>query len=119
MDKMCDGHLWCTTKSTNFQNKFELSFQQSTCAGHLEYLDDYYQYMHCNRGVCNNTEWTRTTPVALDKFELECKVCHLIPMCIALYHARIIYIHSSSLKDVQGLYSSSCARPSRLQWNMM
>ena len=26
MDKMCDGHLWCTTKTTNIQNDFGLVF---------------------------------------------------------------------------------------------
>ena len=26
MDKMCDGHPWCTTKTTNIQNDFGLSF---------------------------------------------------------------------------------------------
>lgn len=27
MKKMCDGHPWCTTKTTNIQNDFGLSFQ--------------------------------------------------------------------------------------------
>jgi len=35
MDKMCDGHPWCTTKTTNIQNDFGLSFRRSTCTGHL------------------------------------------------------------------------------------
>ena len=35
MDKMCDGYPWCTTKITNIQNDFRLSFRRSSCAGHL------------------------------------------------------------------------------------
>ena len=30
MDKMCDCHHWCTTKTTTIQNDFGLFFQQST-----------------------------------------------------------------------------------------
>jgi hypothetical protein len=35
MNKMYDGHHWCTTKTINIQNDFGLSFRRSTCAGHL------------------------------------------------------------------------------------
>ena len=37
MDKMCDGHPWCTTKTINIQNDFELSFRHSSCVGHLQH----------------------------------------------------------------------------------
>jgi hypothetical protein len=48
MDKMYDGHPWCTTKITNIQNDFELSFRRSTCAGHLQCHNDYCDYMNRN-----------------------------------------------------------------------
>lgn len=32
--------------------------------------------------------------VALNKYNLECKVCHLALVCFAMCHARIIYVHS-------------------------
>ena len=35
MDKMCNGHPWCTIKTTNIQND-KLSFRRSSCAGHLQ-----------------------------------------------------------------------------------
>ena len=31
MDKMCDGHPWCATKTMNIQNDFGLSFRRVTC----------------------------------------------------------------------------------------
>jgi hypothetical protein len=46
MDKMCDGHPWCTTKTTNIQNDFGLSFWRSTCVGYLQCHYDYYNYMN-------------------------------------------------------------------------
>lgn len=53
MDMMCDGHPWCTIKSINIHNIFELSSRQFTCANHLKHLDDYCEYMHRNIGVCD------------------------------------------------------------------
>ena len=35
MDKMCDGHLWCTTKTTNIQNDFGLFFRRTMKPWHL------------------------------------------------------------------------------------
>ena len=35
MDKMCDGHPWCTTKTINIQNDFGYFFKRSSYAGHL------------------------------------------------------------------------------------
>ena len=54
MDKMCDGHHWCTTKTMNIQNNFGLSFWRSTCVGYLQCHNEYYDYMHHN-GVCETT----------------------------------------------------------------
>ena len=41
LNKICDGHPWCTTKITNIQNEFGLSFRRFTCASHLQCPDDY------------------------------------------------------------------------------
>lgn len=57
MDKMCNGHPWCTAKTINIHNNFGLSFQRSTCAGHLQCHNDCCDYMHRNGGMCNNIEW--------------------------------------------------------------
>jgi hypothetical protein len=103
MDKMCDGHPWCTTKTTNIQNNFGLSFRHSTCVCHLQCPNDYCDYMHRNGGLRNNTEWAGSTPlpffvgnVALIRFNIKCKVCRSTHVYIALCPARIIYIYSSS-----------------------
>jgi hypothetical protein len=103
MDKMCDGDPWCTTKTTNIQNDFGLSFRHSSCAGHLQCTNTYCNYLYHNGGVHNCTEWIRSTPTAFSvgnvapkKSKLECKICRLTPVCIALCHARILYVHSTS-----------------------
>ena len=104
MDKICDGHSWCTTKTTNIQNDFELSFRRSTCARHFQCPNDYYDYVHRNGGLRNNTKWAGSTPlpfvvgnVSPTRSTIECKICRSTLMCIALCHARIIYIHSTSI----------------------
>ena len=47
MDKKCDGHLWCTFKTTDIQNNFRLSFRRS-CVGHLFCINKYRDYMYRN-----------------------------------------------------------------------
>lgn len=60
--------------------------------------------MYHNGGVHNCIEWIGSIPnpfsagdVAPKNTILECKVCRSMAMCIALYHARTIYVHSTSL----------------------
>jgi hypothetical protein len=60
--------------------------------------------MNRNGGLRNNTEWAGSTPLSFDvgvvppiRSTVECKVCRSTPVCIAFYHARIIYIHSTSV----------------------
>jgi hypothetical protein len=60
--------------------------------------------MNYNGGLRNNTEWVGSIPlpydvgnVSLTRSTVECKVCRSTPVCIVLYHARIIYIHSTSV----------------------
>ena len=104
VDKMCDGHPWYTTKSTNIQNDFRLSFRHFSCASHLQCHNDCCDYMHRNGVVQNNIEWACSTPfpftvgnVAPIRSTIECKVCRSTLVCITLCHARIIYIHSTSV----------------------
>jgi hypothetical protein len=59
--------------------------------------------MHRNAGERNNIEWAGSTPtpfsmgiVAPERSKLEYKVCHFTPICIALCHACIIYVHFTS-----------------------
>ena len=113
MDKMCDGHPWCTTKITKIQNDFGLSFRRSSCVGHLQCINKYYDYMYCNGGVPNNIEWVGSTSipfsvgnVALEKSRLKYKIYQFTPVCISLCHARIIYDYSTSLEISKGLYTS-------------
>ena len=83
---------------------FGLFSQRSTCAGHLQCHNGYCDYMHHNKSVHNNIEWVGSTPlpyvmgnVASDKSTLESKVCRLTHVCLALCHACIIYVHSTSI----------------------
>lgn len=48
MDKMCNGHPWCATKTTNIQNNFGFSLRPSSCVGHVQCQNDYCDYKHCN-----------------------------------------------------------------------
>ena len=82
MDKMCNGHPWCTTKTMKIKNNFGLSFRQSTCAGHFQCHNDHCDYMHSNGGMRNNTKSRCSThlsfvvgDVAPPRSIFECKVC--------------------------------------------
>jgi hypothetical protein len=103
MDKMCDRHPWYTTTTTNIQNDFELSFRHFSCADHLQCTNTYCDYLYCNRGVHNYTKWIGSISIPIlvgdivpEKSRLKCKICRSTPTCIALRHARIIYVHSTS-----------------------
>ena len=89
MDKMCDGHPWCTTKITNIQNDLGLSFRRSTCACHLQCPNNYCDYIHRNRGLRNNTKWASSTPLPFFvgnvphiRSTIECK--YVVPHLYAL-----------------------------------
>ena len=104
MDKMCDGHPWCTTKITNIQNDFGLSFLRSTREGHLQCHNDYCDYMHPNGGLRNNTKWVGSTPLPFvvgygppTRSTVEYKICRSTPVCIVLCHDRNTYIHSRAV----------------------
>ena len=126
MDKMCDGHSWCTTKTTNIQNDFELSFHRSTCASHLQCQNDHCDYKHCNRGMRNSTEWACSThlpfvvgDVAPARSTFKCKVCRPPHVCISLCHARILYVYSTSIEMsrvcIQGVPGSGVELVKRMQ----
>ena len=63
-DKECDGHPWCTTKTTNILNALGFSIRQSICANHLQCTKKYCDYLYDNGGVPNYTEWIGSTLVA-------------------------------------------------------
>ena len=102
---MCDGHPWCTTKTTNILNDFGLSFRRLTCAGqYIQCPNIYCDYMHHNGSLRNNIGRVGSTPLSYvvgDVFPIrstiECKVYRSIHVCIVLCHARIIYNLFTSL----------------------
>ena len=103
MDKMCNGHIWCTTKTTNIQNDFGFFFRRSSCARHLLCTNTYSDYLYRNGGVHNCTEWIGSTlipfsmgDVTAKKSRLKCKVCCSTLVSIVLCHTRIIYVHFTS-----------------------
>jgi hypothetical protein len=108
MDKMCDGHPWCTTKTTNIQNDFGLSFRRSTCAGHLQCQNDYCDYMNRNGGLRNNTEWAGSTPlpfavgVALPLSSVRYVVLHLCALFCVMFES---YTSTPHLLECPGLAS--------------
>lgn len=64
-------------QTTYIQNDFGFSFKRSTCVGHLQCSNEFYDYMHRNAGKCNNTECVISTRtpfsmdvVALEKFQI-------------------------------------------------
>ena len=91
-------------QTINIQNGFGLTFMCFTCPSHFQCSNDFCDYMHCNTGECNNTEWAGSTPtpfsmgiVALERSKLECNICHsIVHVCIVLCYARIIYVYSTS-----------------------
>ena len=98
-NKMCDGHLWYTTKTTTIQNDFGFFFlilflERSSRAIHVQCMKKYHDYVYQNGGVFNYTEWIGLTLlpcfvgyVAKKKSTLKCKICGSTPMCIVLCHA--------------------------------
>ena len=51
MDKCYDGHVWTKTVTTNINNVLNLSFQSSSCVGHL----------HCENLLCEYLERAHRT----------------------------------------------------------
>lgn len=98
------GQPWYTIKTTNIQINFGLSFWHFFYTSHFRSHNDYCNYMHCNWGVRNNTEWVGWIPfpfvvgnVVLTRSIIKCKICHSTHVCIALCHAQIVYIYSTSI----------------------
>jgi hypothetical protein len=81
MDKVCDGHPWCTTKTTNIQNDFGLSFRRSTYAGHLQCTNTYCDYLYRNGGVRNCTEWIGSTPIPFNVGDVTPEMLWRGPSC--------------------------------------
>ena len=102
MDKKYDGHCWCLTKTSNISNDMGLTFQRSSCAGHLRCGNLKCNYLkRPNReDPCNEKEWKGTTPTPFmpgqeDAPKLStvcCKVCKIPPKAIATCDAVIYYV---------------------------
>ena len=88
----------------NIQSDFGLSFRWFACAGYLQCPNVYCDYILGNGGLRNNIEWIGSTllpfvvgNVLPTRSTIEYKVCRSTFVCIPLCHARIIYIHSTSV----------------------
>jgi hypothetical protein len=101
MDKRHDGHAWTKTVTSHIKNDMNLTFCTLTCAGHLHYGNQDYEYttrIH-RTSPMNELEWDgfTSTPFAvgkpaLDESTLVCKICKVPPVCIANCGARIYYV---------------------------
>ena len=55
MDKRYDGHVWTKIVTTNINNVLDLSFQSSSCVGHLRYENPLCEYLErAHRTSSNN-----------------------------------------------------------------
>jgi hypothetical protein len=90
MDKMCDGHPWCITNTTNIQYDFGLPFMRSTCAGHLQCTNTYCDYLYCNGVVGNWTEWIGSTPIPFDVGDVAPEMFWRGPSCSKPPNKRLI-----------------------------
>lgn len=126
MDKMCDGYPWCITKTTTIQDNYGLLFRHSTCADHLQCQNDYFDYIHCNEGMRNNTKWVGSTflPIGVgnvspERIRSECNIWCSTSVCIALCHARIIYVQSTSTRMSKASPLHWSVWSPCVQWNML
>ena len=102
MDKLYDGHVWTKTVTTNISNVLDLSFRSSSCVGHLCCENPLCEYLECAHRTPSNND-TEFEGVTKEPFSdggpppsestLVCKICKMPPKCVALYSARIFYIH--------------------------
>lgn len=111
MDKMCDDHPWCTTKITNIENNFGLSFRRFFFCFFLVFvlaifsvLKKCCDYMCRNGGVSNNTEWIGLTLVPFFYRE-HCPSNIKIGMKDMLFHTHVYFIMPCSY-NIRPLYIS-------------
>jgi hypothetical protein len=64
--KKYDGHSWCKVKTTNIKNDFNLTFHMTSCLGHLECQNHFYNYLVLN-GNPNEIAWISDTIHGLNK----------------------------------------------------
>ena len=102
MDKRYDGHVWTKTLTTNISNNLNLIFCSSICIGHLQCQNPGCDYLKrsCRTSALNDTEFDGFSkePFAVSGpppsgSTLVCKICKEPPKCVALYNARIFYVH--------------------------
>ena len=90
MDKRYDNHVWTKTVTTNINNVFDLSFQSSSCVGHLRCENPNCEYLERAHRTSsnNNTEFEGVTkePFSVGGpppfgSTLVCKICKMPPKC--------------------------------------
>ena len=80
-----------------YPKTFWIIFRRSICACHIPCSNVYCDYIHHNRGLQNNTEWSGSTLLSFvvgnvppTTSTINCKVCRSTHVYIALCHAQII-----------------------------
>ena len=56
-------HLVYNKKTTNIQNDFGPSFRRSSCIGHMQYTNKYYNYLYHIEVTHKCTEWIGSMPI--------------------------------------------------------
>jgi len=96
-----DRHIWSNTHTTNIKNKDGLTFQLSSCVGHLQSDNKICDYLTCKYRVAaiNETKWDgcshvpfEVSPIPPIGLTITCKICSVVPLCIASCSTKIYYI---------------------------
>jgi hypothetical protein len=101
MDKQYDGHVWTRTSTSYIKNDIGLTFQSTSCVGHLrcdnqdcEYLSNVHRTT-----LVNEMEWDGFTTTSFQvgcqppsQSSIICKMYKTPPACVATFEARIYYV---------------------------
>ncbi len=100
MDRKYNGHAWCKVITTKIKNKFGLNFKKARCLGHLHCVQDDYQHFVCSTSHNETFQCIECTHIlvvgqmVVFPFAslLECKLCHVLPLCVTNCSERIYYV---------------------------
>ncbi len=101
IEKRYDGHVWSNIHTTNIKNDDDLTFRSSSCVGHLRCDNDKCEYLMRRHRVAliNETEWDGCSPIPCEidptppsDTTITCKICSIVPLCIANCPAKIYYV---------------------------
>jgi hypothetical protein len=105
MDKRHDGHAWTKSVTSNIKSDVRLTFRKSTCIGHLRCENrecEYTTHIHRTSEV-NEREWDGFTVSAIPigqpapaESTLVCKICKVLPICVATCTARVYYVYGDA-----------------------